>query len=300
MIVTRKHPFTGETNCRDLPITIEEVVRWNSGELIQNVWPHLSANDREFILSGITDWENCLPEYIEDDSEIKGAQEIKTAPETSESVEMDLLANSSEGIPVETPKVWTPPSKKVYSTKRFATHKLRNLWPVFPYLDSNTILAGGSLRTILNCAAEKVSDFDLFFKSFQGVPALREKLLAAGWENVFSCPEEKLFTYKKGSHKLQLICETEFSSPAQLIESFDLTPCVSAYYDGEIFFTREFVRSVFKKRARIQNVSFPIATIKRIVKYAQKGYSISMAAEDLIRLTNGISFDGSDFRHYID
>lgn len=289
MIVTRKHPFTGEINCRYLPITIEEVVRWNSGELIQNVWPHLSPDDREFILSGITDWENFVPQPPQQIVERPKDLDLQT-----------LLRPNPESVPAETPKVWTPPSKKVYSTKRFAAHKLRSLWPVFPYLDSNTILAGGSLRTILNCAAEKVSDFDLFFKSFQGAPALREKLSSAGWENVFSCPEEKLFTYKKGSHKLQLICETEFSSPAQLIESFDLTPCVSAYYDGEIFFTREFVRSVFKKRARIQNVSFPVASLKRIVKYAQKGYSISIAAEDFARLTNGISFDGSDFRHYLD
>lgn len=292
MIVTRKHPFTGETNCRDLPITIEEVVRWNSGELIQNVWPHLSADDREFILSGITDWEKFCSDYLELNEKIEGFE--NKAPEDLE------LLTIPEGIPIETAKVWTPPSKKVYSTKRFAAHKLKNLWPVFPYLDSNTILAGGSLRTILNCAAEKVSDFDLFFKSFQGVPALREKLLAAGWENVFSCPQEKLFTYKKGSHKLQLICETEFSSPAQLIESFDLTPCVSAYYDGEIFFTREFVRSVFKKRARIQNVSFPIATIKRIVKYNNKGYSTSRAAEDFVQLTNGMLFTNEGLRHYID
>lgn len=279
MIITRKHPFTGETNSRDLPITEWDIARWESGELIQNVWPHLSDDDREFILTGITDWETYVPEYIKDDSEIKGVQESVAPPEE---------------------KIWTPPSKKVYQTKRFAAHKLKQLWPIVPYLDSNTILAGGSLRTILNCAAEKVSDFDLFFKSFQGVPALREKLLAAGWSNIFSCPEEKLFTYKKGHHKLQLICETEFSSPAQLIESFDLTPCVAAYHEGEIFFTREFVRSVFKKQARIQNVSFPIATIKRIVKYSHKGYSTSKSAEDFVQLTNGITFLGEGLRHYID
>jgi hypothetical protein len=294
VFVTRKHPFTGKINTRLLPITIQELMRWESGESIQNVWPYLSADDREFILTGITDWETYVPEYIEDDSEIKGVQEIKTA------LVGDLDSLLAESVTPPEEKIWTPPSKKVYSTKRFATYKLKSLWPVFPYLDSNTILAGGSLRTILNCAAEKVSDFDLFFKSFQGVPALREKLSSAGWENTFSCPEEKLFSYKKGQHKLQLICETEFSSPAQLIESFDLTPCVSAYYEGEIFFTREFVRSVFKKQARIQNVSFPIATIKRIVKYNNKGYSTRKAAEDFVQLTNGTTFLGEGLRHYID
>lgn len=64
MLIKRTHPFTGETNSRDLPITTEELFLWESGELIQNVWPHLSADDREFIKTGITDWENCIPEYI--------------------------------------------------------------------------------------------------------------------------------------------------------------------------------------------------------------------------------------------
>lgn len=293
MIVVRTHPFTGKVNTKDLPITYDEIARWNGGELIQNIWPYLSADDREFLLTGITDWDDYIPEEL--------PQEIKAAPQTSESIEIDLLADLPEGIPIKAEKAWTPPSKKVYSTKKFAAHKLKSLWPVFPYLDSDTILAGGSLRTILNCAAEKVSDFDLFFKNFQGVTALREKLLAAGWENVFSCPEEKLFTFKKGQHKLQLICESEYSSPTQLIESFDISACVAAYYQGEVFFTREFVRSVFKRRARIQNVTFPVATIKRIVKYSQKGYSIAKAAEDFAQLSNGIVFDsGSAFRQYID
>lgn len=48
----------GET--RHLPITEEEYIRWRNGELIQNVWPNLSADDREFIMTGIVDWEGFL------------------------------------------------------------------------------------------------------------------------------------------------------------------------------------------------------------------------------------------------
>lgn len=293
MLILRTHPFTGQVNEKDLPITEEEVARWKGGELIQNVWPHLSPSDREFILTGIDDFEKHFPGELPQ-------EEIKTAPETPDDKLMDLLADLPEGVPVKTIKEWSPPSKKVYQTTRFAVHKIKQLRPIFPYLDANTILAGGSLRTILNCAAEKVSDFDLFFKGFQGVTALREKLLSNGWSNTFSCPQEKLFSYKKGEHKIQLICEREYFSPIELIESFDITACVIAYHEGTVFFTREFVRSVFKKQARIQNVSFPVATIKRIVKYAQKGYSISKASEDFVRLTSGISFQGDDFRHYLD
>lgn len=48
MIVTRN----GKS--MDLPITQEQLDRWHNGELIQNVFPHLSANEREFIKTGIT------------------------------------------------------------------------------------------------------------------------------------------------------------------------------------------------------------------------------------------------------
>lgn len=59
MIVTKKSMFSGKLNVMDLPITIEDLVRWESGELIQNVMPHLTADEREFLMTGATveEWE---------------------------------------------------------------------------------------------------------------------------------------------------------------------------------------------------------------------------------------------------
>jgi len=45
----------GVTVYKDLPITQEEVDRWEGGELIQDVWPNLSPADREFIVTGMDD-----------------------------------------------------------------------------------------------------------------------------------------------------------------------------------------------------------------------------------------------------
>ena len=300
MFITRRNPFTGQSKTRCLPITLEELMRYESGELVQNVWPHLSDDDREFILTGIDDWDKYIPIELPQE-EIVEAQKNSGEVLVGDLDNLLIASVSSQETPEKASSPpWTPPSKKVYQTINFAAYKIKQLRPIFPYLSPDVILAGGSLRTVLNCAAEKVSDFDLFFKTFQGVTALREKLLSAGWTNTFSCPEEKLFSYKKGQNKIQLICEREYFSPQELIESFDITACVCAYHEGIIFFTREFVRSVFRKQARIQNVTFPVATIKRIVKYSHKGYSVSQASEDFVRLTNGIVVDESGFRHYID
>ena len=60
MQVTRRSPRTGENNTREIECTPEQVARWNAGgELIQNVFPDLSPEDREFILTGYTpeDWD---------------------------------------------------------------------------------------------------------------------------------------------------------------------------------------------------------------------------------------------------
>ena len=53
MKVLRRDPFTGKENVMELEITHEELKRWRGGELIQNVWPQLSADEREFIKTGI-------------------------------------------------------------------------------------------------------------------------------------------------------------------------------------------------------------------------------------------------------
>jgi hypothetical protein len=67
MLIERFSPFTGESRVRDLPITQEQLERWLSGELIQNVFSDLSDSDREFILTGITDdeWDELFGESPE-------------------------------------------------------------------------------------------------------------------------------------------------------------------------------------------------------------------------------------------
>ena len=37
MNITRKHPFTGRINARELSITQDELNRWEAGEMVQNV-----------------------------------------------------------------------------------------------------------------------------------------------------------------------------------------------------------------------------------------------------------------------
>jgi hypothetical protein len=63
MLITRKSTITGQEHTLDLDINPDQLVRINTGiELIQNIVPHLSPSDREFIMTGITDeeWDNTF------------------------------------------------------------------------------------------------------------------------------------------------------------------------------------------------------------------------------------------------
>ena len=59
MIIERKSAISGIVRQRDLDVIPEQIERWQGGELIQNVFPHLSPSDREFLVTGTTDeeWE---------------------------------------------------------------------------------------------------------------------------------------------------------------------------------------------------------------------------------------------------
>ena len=62
MLITRKSTFTNNVHTMDINVTQEQLSAWESGTLIQNAMPHLSADEREFIISGITpqEWEDAF------------------------------------------------------------------------------------------------------------------------------------------------------------------------------------------------------------------------------------------------
>lgn len=54
MLITRKSMFTGKIHTLDLPITDEQLQRWWDGTYVQDAMPHLSADQREFVMTGVT------------------------------------------------------------------------------------------------------------------------------------------------------------------------------------------------------------------------------------------------------
>ena len=72
--VTRKSPFTGQTHTREIPVIEEKLIAWENTPnqlrpMVQHAFPELSADDREFILTGITpeEWEGLVPDESDED-----------------------------------------------------------------------------------------------------------------------------------------------------------------------------------------------------------------------------------------
>ncbi len=64
MIIVRKSPVTGKLNELDIDVTFDQYESWANGELIQNAMPNITADEREFIVSGCTpeDFDFLFPE----------------------------------------------------------------------------------------------------------------------------------------------------------------------------------------------------------------------------------------------
>lgn len=71
MFITRRSQITGTENTIDLNITLDQIIRFNSGALIQDAFPQLTPSEREFYLTGITEaeWQQYMvaPEDEEED-----------------------------------------------------------------------------------------------------------------------------------------------------------------------------------------------------------------------------------------
>jgi len=67
MKVIRRSIITGITHERDMNVTEEQMNAWKSGVLIQHAMPHLSKEEREFIISGTTpeEWEEYFGDLDE-------------------------------------------------------------------------------------------------------------------------------------------------------------------------------------------------------------------------------------------
>lgn len=69
--VSARSSITGQVNTRDIPAWAIKIKQWMDDKTknIQDVFPNLSDDDREFLITGITpeEWDKFIPELDEED-----------------------------------------------------------------------------------------------------------------------------------------------------------------------------------------------------------------------------------------
>jgi len=68
MLIRMSSMLTGKIHEREINVTPEQLQKWHDGMLIQDAMPHLSADDREYLISGATpeEWDEAYGPRIED------------------------------------------------------------------------------------------------------------------------------------------------------------------------------------------------------------------------------------------
>jgi hypothetical protein len=69
-IITARSDYSGKEYSKMLPISLDQLNQWmNTSTLIQDVFPHLSNSDREFLMTGISDeeWDEMFSPNLGDE-----------------------------------------------------------------------------------------------------------------------------------------------------------------------------------------------------------------------------------------
>jgi len=78
MLVTRKSAASGIERTLDLPITEQQMAAYQNGALVQDAFPHLTVDQREFIITGISSEEldEMFAEINDDESSLLEAVDV--------------------------------------------------------------------------------------------------------------------------------------------------------------------------------------------------------------------------------
>ena len=245
----------------------------------------------------------------------------------------DSVAQMNPEVPQTKPNYGaTPPvlPDECFLAKEFVTLKgsrTNNLYEYFPIWFEELCeidgiyLAGGSLRNLLG-GDDVIQDIDLFFRNKEALERSMEIFEGyegsddGCWYEAFRCPAGELITYKSvidkpdedktaedynNQRKVQFITKSFYDSPEQLINTFDFIPTCACLYDNVLYTHPDWVRHVKKRTLGLHFVSYPVATLSRMLKYSKKGYHVAPdMLLDMVLQINENSFDENRLALYID
>ena len=137
-------------------------------------------------------------------------------------------------------------------------------------------LAGGALRRTL-LAQEPSSDLDFFFRDADQLLAFAASLEFAGMTKTRETEHHVEYRGKVGDSGIdrivQLIRFSFYSTAQQVIDSFDYTIC-QFVFDGTVLTVGDYALwDLGRKRLAIHKIRYPLATMRRMIKYTSQGFT---------------------------
>lgn len=150
---------------------------------------------------------------------------------------------------------------------------IMNILNYFHIQQVDVMIAGGSLLSILD--EKEIYDFDIFFKSQSDA----DRVLSNIDKN------DIIFKGENGTkiqvhindkiYLLDLVYSIIFKNTLELVNHFDFTINQIAIDALGLYYTEYFVNDFISKKLRINKLSNPGSTLKRLLKYTKKGYIIN-------------------------
>lgn len=148
-------------------------------------------------------------------------------------------------------------------------------------------LAGGALRRLL-IGQPMDSDFDYFFRDLAQLERFQEAMRASG-------SELKRSTKHHAHYRKSIVDETRdvqaihfkfYTSAFDVIDSFDYTITQFAFDGTNLITTAEALFDLGRKRLAIHKVTYPVATMRRLLKYGKQGFTACQGTmAELLRQT---------------
>ncbi len=152
---------------------------------------------------------------------------------------------------------------------------------IYELSDGNLILAGGAVLALIT-GDSYVKDFDFFFSNEESLHHLRENLLALPDVQEIDITDNA-YTLKYRDKIIQLIRRVYADSADSLFTTFDISLCKVALVlrnsatEIALCAAAYALEDLAKKEIHIGTVYSIGHTIKRVVKYATRGYIIPQA-----------------------
>lgn len=164
-------------------------------------------------------------------------------------------------------------------------------------------LAGGYFRSWIN-KSEPVCDYDIFFTDLSVKDEAAKFIEDCGFFRVFTCPLGELISFKNDDGvKVQFITKFQYISVSSCVQTFDLTACCCGYdvSTNSIICHEDWAKDVKSKMIAFNDVTFPVASIARIIKYHGKGYRYTQKSlVAFVQLIAGREFDSDKLSLYVD